>query len=128
VNVRAVAIGIAVVVCGLIGLRALADATLTTHVSMDPDSQMTMVLHGNRGEEAEHDLPSQLESLAHYCQLEVEAAIVPDRTEVLGADRIRVVFQPALDDADQRQFRGCVSDLRVDHLQASVEEIAEVQG
>jgi hypothetical protein len=124
VNARIVAIGIAVVVCGLIGLRLLADATLTTHVVMDPDSQMTMVLHGNRGAEAEHPLPAQLESLAHYCELEVGAAILSDRTQVVGPDRIRIVFQPALDDADQRQFRGCVSDLRVDHLQASVEETA----
>jgi hypothetical protein len=127
VNARVVAIGIAIVVCGLIGLRLLADATLTTHVSMDPDSRMTMVLHGNRGAEAEHALPAQLESLAHYCELEVHGTIQPEHTRVIGEDRISIVFQPALDDADQRQFRGCVSDLRVDHLIASVEEMSEVQ-
>lgn len=125
-NVRGVVIGTAVVAVGLLGLRALADATLTTHVTMDPDSQMTVVLRGDRGAEAEHGLSDQLESLAHYCELEVEAKIQPDRTQMLGPDRIRIVFQPALDDADQRQFRGCVSDLRVDHLQASVEETTTV--
>jgi hypothetical protein len=123
VSWKAVVIGIAVVVVGLIGVRALADATLTTHVEMDPDSRMLVVVHGSTNESGEFPLGAGVESLVRFCQLEVGRDIGADGLGALDGDRFSFVFQPALDDADQRQFRGCIGDIVIDHLQASVESM-----
>jgi hypothetical protein len=123
VSLKAVIIGIAVVIVGLIGVRVLADATFTTHVEQDPDSRMAVIVHGSMNDEAEYGLALGVESLVRFCQLEVGRDIGLDPLEPLEGDRFRFVLQPALDDADQRQFRGCIGDIVVDHLQASVERM-----
>jgi hypothetical protein len=120
VSWRAILIGIAIVIAGLIGVRVLADATLTTHVEQDPNSRMEVIVHGSKSGEAEYDLPVGVESLVRFCQLEVGRDIGTEPIEELDDDHFRFVLQPALDDADQKQFRGCIGDIVIDHLQASV--------
>lgn len=127
-SVKAIVIGIAVVVAGLVGVRALADATLTTHVEMDPDSRLAVVVHGSMHDESEFDLSLGVESLVRFCQLEVGRDIGIGPLEPLDGDRFRFVLQPALDEADQRQFRGCIGDIVIDHLQASVESMTLTEG
>jgi hypothetical protein len=127
VNFKAIVIGIAVVIIGLIGVRVLADATLTTHVEQDPDSQMAVIVHGSMNDEAEYELGVGVESLVRFCQLEVGRDIGIGALETLEDDRFRFVLQPALDDSDQRQFRGCIGDIVVDHLQASVESMELIE-
>ena len=127
-SLRAVVIGIAVVVAGLLGVRTLADATLTTHVEMDPDSRMRVVVHGSLHDAAEHDLAVGIEGLVRFCQLEVGRDIGIGPLYPLVGDRFGFTLKPALDEADQRQFRGCVGDIVVDHLQASVESMELIDG
>ena len=122
-RVKAIVIGIAVVAAGLVGVRLLADATLTTHVPMDPDSRMDVVVHGSLHDAAEHDLAVGVEGLVRLCQLEVGRDVGVGRLDALDGDRFRFVLQPALDEADQRQFRGCIGDIVIDNLQASVESM-----
>jgi hypothetical protein len=117
---KAILIGIAIVIAGLIGVRVLADATLTTHVEQDPDSRMAVIVHGSKNGEAEYDLPVGIESLVRFCQLEVGRDIGTEPIEELDGDRFRFILQPALDAADRKQFRGCIGDIVIDHLQASV--------
>jgi hypothetical protein len=128
VNWKAILIGVAIVVVGLIGVRVLADATLTTHVEQDPNSRMEVVVHGSISNEAEFDVPVGVESLVRFCQLEVGRSIGTGPLEDLGDDFFRFVLQPALDDADQKQFRGCIGDIVIDHLQASVRSMELVEG
>lgn len=125
---KAFLIGVAVVIAGLIAVRALADATLTTHVKQDPNSRMVVVVHGSVHQAAEHELALGVESLVRFCQLEVGRDIGPTPLESLDGDRFRFVLRPALDEADQRQFRGCIGDIVVDHLQASVETMELASG
>lgn len=127
-SVKVIVIGIAVVIVGLIGVRLLADATLTTHVEQDPDSRMGVVVHGSINDEAEFGLATGVESLVRFCQLEVGRNIGLEPLEPLDGDRYRFVLQPALDDADQKQFRGCIGDIVIDHLQASVESMELIEG
>ena len=127
-NLRAVVIGVAVVVLGLLGVRALADATLTTHVEMDPDSRLRVVVHGSVHDAAEHDLAVGVEGLVRFCQLEVGRDIGIGPLYPLADDRFGFTLRPALDEADQRQFRGCIGDIVVDHLQASVETMELIDG
>jgi hypothetical protein len=36
------------------------------------------------------------------------------------------VFEPAMDETNRRQFRGCVEDFMIDHVQINVLEITVV--
>ncbi len=124
-NARSFAVAVAVVVLGLVALSTLADATLTTHVPTEPGSRTEIVVHATTVEEGEFDLAHGVESLVRFCQLEVGRDIGPAPLASLGGDRFGFAFHPALDDADQDQFRGCVGDIVIDHLQASVESMTE---
>jgi hypothetical protein len=89
---------------------------------------MEVIVHGSSNSAAEFELALGVESLVRFCQLEVGRDIGADPIEPLDGDRYRFVLRPALDEADQRQFRGCIGDIVVDHLQASVEMMELVDG
>lgn len=122
-NLRTIVVGLILMVAVLVGIRFLADAALTTHDYVDPESRMEIVVRGRISEQAEYNLLDGLGSLITFCRLEVGRSAVVLPPEQISEDQLRFVFQPALDDADQRQFRGCVNDLTVDHLLASVESM-----
>lgn len=120
-SARPYVIGVMAVAAGLVGIGELADATLTTHESLPADSRTVVVVHGSTVEEGEFALENGIESLVRYCQLEVGRRLGSERLVPLAPDRFELTFTPGLDDADQDQFAGCVGDIVVDHLQASVE-------
>lgn len=121
-------IGIGAVAAGLIGISELADATLTTHRTMPPDSRTVVVVHGSTVEEGEFALATGVESQVRFCQLEIGRRLGPEPLTALDGDRFTFEFQPGLDDADQDQFRGCMGDIVIDHLQASVESYTLLDG
>jgi hypothetical protein len=41
-----------------------------------------------------------------------------------GDGRFRAVFQPALDESDSKQLRGCLEDWTIDSLRAEVVSLA----
>ena len=55
------------------------------------------------------------------CRLEVTSDIVGP-IESLGDGLFRVVLQPAMDQTNRRQFRGCVEDFVTDGLQIDITE------
>ena len=122
-TIRTVIAGALVMIAALIGLRLLADAALTTHDEVDPDSQMEVVVSGRITAQAEYNLAEGVDRLVKFCQLEVGRSAVVTPLEQISDNQFRFVFQPALDDADQRQFRGCFQDMTVDHMLGSVESI-----
>lgn len=125
-SARPYIIGILGVAAGLTGISELADATLTTHVRQPPESRTVVVVHGSTVDEGEFPLEDGMDGLVRFCQLEVGRNLGAQQLEPLGDDRYRFEFQPALDDADQDQFRGCIGDIVVDHLQASVEAMTYI--
>ena len=64
-----------------------------------------------------------IDNLVGFCSLEVARSSIVTPPESIGDQKFRFVFQPALDQADQRQFRGCFHDMTVDHMIGSVESI-----
>jgi hypothetical protein len=115
------AVGLAVAVIGVIALR---DATLSTHTAMDPDSRAELVLDAqSRHAEPGQTLPEMVEALVLTCRLEVRSDLVGSiRAE--GDGRFRAVFQPALDESDSKQLRGCLEDWTIDSLRAEVVSLA----
>lgn len=105
---------------GVFGVIALREATLSTHGRVDPDSRVEIVLDAqSRHRESRQTLPEMVEALILACRLEVSSDVVgPIRSE--GDGRFRAVLQPALDETNEKQLRGCLEDWTLDSLRADV--------
>jgi hypothetical protein len=108
---------------GVLGVLALREATLSTHGHVDPDSRVEIVLDArSRHREFRQTLPEMVEALVLACRLEVSSDLVgPIRAE--GDGRFRAVLQPALDETNEKQLRGCLEDWTLDSLRADVVSI-----
>jgi hypothetical protein len=111
---------------GVFGVFALREATLSTHGRVDPDSRVEIVLDARtRHREFGQTLPEMVEALVLTCRLEVRSDVVgPIRSD--GDGRFRAVLQPALDDTNRKQLRGCLEDWTLDSLRADVVSIDPV--
>ncbi len=115
------AVGLSV---GVLGVFALREATLSTHGPVDPDSRVEIVIDARtRHREFGQTRPARVEALLLACRLEVSSDLVgPVRSE--GDGRFRAVLQPALDETNEKQLRGCLEDWTLDSLRADVVSIA----
>jgi hypothetical protein len=111
------ALGAAVLLA--VGVWTLREETMSRHEAQHPDSRTEVVLDVSTNGTARP--PAAMgRALVGACQFEVAARVVAGSWEALGDQRFRVVLRPALDDADVQQFGGCVSDMRLNHVQAEV--------
>jgi hypothetical protein len=111
---------------GVFGVIALREATFSTHQHVDPDSRVEIVLDAKtRHREFRQTEPEMVEALVLACRLEVSSDVVgPIKAE--GNGRYRIVLQPALDDTNRKQLRGCLEDWTLDSLRADVVSIDPV--
>jgi hypothetical protein len=111
---------------GVLGVFALREATLSTHGHVDPDSRVEIVIDArSRHREFRQTLPEMVEALFLACRLEVSSDVVgPIRSD--GDGRFRAVLQPALDETNEKQLRGCLEDWTLDSLRADVVSIRPV--
>jgi hypothetical protein len=121
------------ILLGLVGLAvgvaavfALREATLSTHETVDGDGMELIVSARTAGGEQGQTLPEMVEAQLDTCRLEVTSD-VDGPIESLGDGRYRVLLTPAMDETNRRQFRGCVEDFMIDHVQIDVVEL-EVTG
>ena len=114
------ALGVVGLAVGVLGTIALRDATLSTHEAVEPGSTVDVVVSArSKGAEQGQTIPEMVEALLLSCRLEVKSDIVgPIREE--GDDRFRVTLEPAPDDTDRRQLRGCLEDWTIDQLWVDV--------
>jgi hypothetical protein len=121
---------VALVLVALFGLMVkwAVDNTLTRHEAVDPGSSLVLTLRAERQSAAEHGEDAQVEAILAMCQLEVGATTAPDTFALVDDDRnlYSIEFHPSLDKADQRQLRGCIEDLRIDHFRAWVQSMEHV--
>jgi hypothetical protein len=121
------------ILLGLVGLAvgvaavfALREATLSTHEAVAGDGMELIVSARTAGGEQGQTLPEMVEAQVDTCRLEVTSD-VDGPIESLGDGRYRVHLTPAMDETNRRQFRGCVEDFMIDHVQMDVVEF-EVTG
>ena len=115
-------VGLAV---GIVGVLALREATLSTHEEVDARQVELVVDASSAGGEPGQTLGEMVEAQLLTCRLEVTSDLAGP-IEDLGDGRFRAVFEPAMDETNRRQFRGCVEDFVIDHLQVSVVEFNEL--
>ena len=113
------AIGLAV---GVAAVLALREATLSTHEPVAGTGIELVVSARTRGGERNQTLPEMVEAQLQTCRLEVTSDLAGP-IEPLGDGRFRAVLRPAMDETNRRQFRGCVEDFMIDHVQINVLEI-----
>jgi hypothetical protein len=110
------AIGLAV---GVVAVLALREATLSTHEPVTGDEMELVVSARTEGGEQNQTLPEMVEAQLQACRLEVTSDLAGP-IEPLGDGRFRAVLTPAMDETNRRQFRGCVEDFMIDHVQINV--------
>lgn len=98
----------------------LRDATISEHTRQPPDSTVTVLMEASaRGSEHGQTLLEMTEAQLLGCRLEVLTDPLGPVTE-LEPGRFEVVLQPALDESDRKQFRGCMEDWNLDHFRLDV--------
>lgn len=126
---RAARIGLGVVglVIGVVAVLALREATLSTHEPVEDarETELVMTARTKGGEEGQ-TLPEMVEAQLLTCRLEVESD-VSGPIERLGNGRFRALLVPALDETNRRQFRGCLEDWIIDHVQMDVVELNQIR-
>ncbi len=114
------ALGAVGLTVGALGTLALREATLSTHEADVAGSTVDLIVSArSEGAERGQTLPEMVHALLLTCRLEVTSDLVsPIHDE--GDGRFRVTLQPALDQTDRRQLRGCVEDWTIDQLLVDV--------
>jgi hypothetical protein len=119
---------------GLLGLAVgavlvslLREATLSTHQPVSPYSQVEVTVHARvHNTERNQTLAEAVEAQLLTCRLEVASDIIDEQTEpepTANEGEFTVVMQPALDQTNRRQFKGCVEDFMTDGLQMDIVEM-----
>lgn len=110
------AIGLGV---GVVAVLSLREATLSTHEPVTGDEMELVVSANTKGGERSQTLAEMVEAQLQTCRLEVNSDLAGP-IEPLGDGRFRAVLTPAMDETDRRQFRGCVEDFVIDHVQINM--------
>ncbi len=120
-----VALGLVGFGVGAAAVLALREATLSTHEAVAGRGMELVVAARTAGGEPSQTLAEMVEAQLLTCRLEVNSDM-SGPIQPLGDGRFRAVFEPAMDETNRRQFRGCVEDFMVDHLQIDVLQLTEI--
>ncbi|MGH9014687.1 MAG: hypothetical protein ACRDZ1_12215 [Acidimicrobiia bacterium] len=111
---------------GVVAVLALREATLSTHQRVTGRGMELVVSAKTKGGEKSQTLSEMVEAQLLACRLEVNSDL-DGRIEPLGSGRFRAELALALDQTNRRQFRGCVEDWIIDHLQLDVVQLTEIR-
>ena len=111
---------------GIVAVLLLREATLSTHERVDARQTGLVLSAETKGGEEHQTLSEMVQAQVLTCRLEVDSD-VEGPIERLGHGRYRAFLEPALDDTNQRQFRGCLEDWVIDHIKIDVENLTNVR-
>jgi hypothetical protein len=120
-----IALGVVGLGIGVVAVLLLREATLSTHEPVDARQTDLVVSAKTKGGEKNQTLSEMVEAQLLTCRLEVESDL-SGPIERLGDGRYRAVLVPALDETNRKQFRGCVEDWIIDHVQLDVVELEQI--
>jgi hypothetical protein len=111
---------------GIVGVLVLREATLSTHEKVSGRGMELVVSAKTKGGEEGQTLTEMVQAQLQACRLEVTSDL-EGPIERLGDGRYRAMLVPALDETNRKQFRGCVEDWIIDHVQIGVEQLTVVR-
>ena len=115
-------LGLVGLAIGVVAVLALREATLSTHETVAGRATELVVSAKTKSGEKSQTLPEMVEAQLLTCRLEVNSDL-DGPIERLGGGRFRAELDRALDETNRRQFRGCLEDWIVDHVQLGVVEL-----
>jgi hypothetical protein len=121
-----IALGVVGLGLGVVAVLLLREATLSTHEAVDAKQTGLLLSAKTKGGEEHQTLSEMVEAQVLTCRLEVESDLAGP-IERVGDGRYRAVLEPALDDTNQRQFRGCLEDWIIDHVQLDVLDLHQIR-
>jgi hypothetical protein len=121
-----IALGVVGLGIGIVAVLALREATLSTHEEVAARETDLVLSAKTKGGEPNQTLSEMVEAQLLSCRLEVESDL-SGPIERVGDGRYRAVLVPALDESNRRQFRGCVEDWIIDHVQLDVLELTNIR-
>jgi fermentation-respiration switch protein FrsA (DUF1100 family) len=120
-----IALGTLGVVLGVVAILALRGATMATHQPVDPDSKLDLVVAARtHGGEAEQTLDEMVNALVLSCRLRVNTDL-DGAMHSEGNGHFHGTLSPSLDASNRREFRGCLEDWAIEHLQVDVVSLTE---
>lgn len=116
----ALLLGVLGLLAGAAAVLALREATLSTHQPVADGSRTRLVLEAEtENGEARQSLDEMIEAIVLACRLEVTSDLAAPMG-AMGGGIFTVELTPALDQTNERQFRGCLEDWTIDHLLVDV--------
>ena len=119
-------IGVVVVALAAVGVLLLRAELMTVEVSQPERSYTDVVVAASIVREDPAVREEMTRGLVSTCRLLVNADVAEDsfveRSEGVFAFRLR----PGLDEFERREIRGCLHDLRVQHLMLEVRRLTTV--
>lgn len=112
------------------GVWEVRDATMTTHEPVAPESRLAVVIEAStRHGEGGQSLHQMATGKVLMCRLETRTSDPVGDIQPVPNDpgRFRFILEPALDDADRKQFEGCIEDWNLDHILVDVVDMQEVR-
>ena len=119
-------IGLVVAAAAVAGLLALRAELMTVEVDQPEGSYTSVVLSARVVQEEPGVVPEMARGLVSTCRLLVNSDVVADSFRTVDEGVFTFRLRPGLDEFDLRELRGCLSDARVQHLQAEVEHMETV--
>jgi hypothetical protein len=119
-----VVVVIVIVVIAVAAVLALRSTAMTVHTEMPPNSRLEVDATASWRGETE-TAPRLAEALTIQCVAETSATARVDSFTWYGDD-FTFAVQPALDEPDRKQLKGCLSDLRMPRLIVGVDRMVVV--
>jgi len=113
--------GALLIVAALVAsVMALRDATMSSGGTAGPGTAMEVVVRSHLVRRPQSARLEMTTNLIDVCGLEISSEVLDRTMEPIDSGLYRFWLRPAPGDSDEREFRGCLEDARVDHLQLDV--------
>jgi HEAT repeat protein len=121
-----IVLGVVGATVGVVAVLLLREATLSTHEPVSARQTDLLMSAKTKGGEENQTLSEMVQAQLLTCRLEVQSDLAAP-IERRGDGRYRAVLVPALDDTNKRQFRGCLEDWTIDHVQIDVVHLTDIR-
>ncbi|SFF47448.1 hypothetical protein [Blastococcus tunisiensis] len=119
-------VGLIAAVVAVVGVVLLRSELMTVDVAQPEGSYTDVVVAAATVREDPSVREEMTRGLVSACRLLVNADVVEDSFLQTGDGVFAFRLRPGLDEFDRRELRGCLRDLRVQHLLLDVRELTTV--